>query len=96
MHACMRYYSGPGSKELFDLLEARKADVEAAMRKTPKLVSYTLIRLPDAGVSVTVCHDKASTEESVRLAGAWIKENAKGVKVTAPMVSEGTVIVHAK
>lgn len=96
MHATMRYYAGPGANELFDLLEARKADVEAAMRKTPKLVSYTLIRLPNAGVSITVCHDKAGTDESVRLAGAWIKENASGLKVTPPMVSEGTVIIHAK
>jgi len=96
MHATMRYYSGPGSKELFDLLEARQADIEAAMRKTPKLVSYTLVRLPGSGVSITVCHDKAGTDESIKLAAAWIKENGGGIKVNPPMVSEGTVIVHTK
>jgi hypothetical protein len=96
MHATMRYYSGPGAKELFDLLEARKGEVEAAMGKTPKLVSYTLIRLADAGVSVTVCHDKAGTDESVKLASAWIKENGGGIKANPPMVQEGAVIAHVK
>ena len=96
MHANMRYYSGPGAKELFDLLEARRSEVESAMGKTPKLVSYTLIRLPGAGVSITVCHDKAGCDESVKLAGAWIKENGAALKVNPPMVQEGPVIAHVK
>ena len=96
MHAMMRYYSGAGAKELFDILEAHKASVETAMRKTPKFVTYTLLRLPDAGVSMTVCHDKASCDESAKIAAAWVKEHAPGTKVNAPFVSEGPVIVHAK
>ena len=96
MHATMRYYSGAGAMELADLLEKRKSAVETAMRKTPKFVSYTLIRLPDACVSLTVCQDKAGTDESVKIAAAWIKENGGGLKVNPPMVSEGSVIVQAR
>ena len=44
MHAVVRNYSGAGAKQLFDLLEQRKADVEANLRKVPGLVSYTLLR----------------------------------------------------
>ena len=40
----MRTYSGAGAKELFTLLEQRKAEVEAVMRTVPGLVSYTLVR----------------------------------------------------
>ena len=38
---CMvvRTYYGPGAKDLFDLLENRKAEVEAAIRSVPGLVS---------------------------------------------------------
>jgi hypothetical protein len=32
MHAVVRSYSGPGARELFDLLEARKDDVESVIR----------------------------------------------------------------
>ncbi|SEE71240.1 hypothetical protein SAMN05444161_6819 [Rhizobiales bacterium GAS191] len=32
MHAVVRTYSGKGAKELFDLLEKRKADVENLKR----------------------------------------------------------------
>ena len=96
MHANMRYYSGAGAKELFDMLEARKAGVETAMRKTPNFVSYTLIRLGAGGVSITVCQDKPGTDESVRIAGAWVKENAAGITISPPMVSEGPVILHLR
>ena len=45
MYAVVRTYSGPGAKELFDLLERRKTEVEAVIRSVPGLVSYTLVRL---------------------------------------------------
>jgi len=96
MHATMRYYAGPGAKDLADLLERRKSDVETEMRKTPKFVSYTLVRLAEGCVSTTVCHDKVGTDESAKLASAWIKEHGGGIKVNPPMVSEGTVLVLAK
>ena len=38
MYAVVRTYSGAGAKELFNLLEQRKADVEAVMRAVPGLV----------------------------------------------------------
>jgi hypothetical protein len=71
MYAVVRTYSGPGAKEFFDLLEKRKADVEAVMRSVPGLVSYTLVRSEEGGMAVTVCEDKAGTDESTRLAKEW-------------------------
>ena len=76
MYAVVRTYSGPGAKELFDLLEKRKAEVEAVMRSVPGLVSYTLVRSAEGGMAVTVCEDKAGTDESTRLAKEWIQEHA--------------------
>ena len=32
MHVVSEFYAGPGAKELFDLLDERKADVEALLR----------------------------------------------------------------
>jgi len=54
MQAVIRTYSGKGSKELFDLLEQRKADVESVMRPIKGFVSYTAARSGDGGITVTV------------------------------------------
>jgi hypothetical protein len=96
MHAVVRTYSGSGAKELFDLLEKRKAEVESAMRSVPGLISYTLIRGGDGGASVTVCKDKAGTDKSMATAKEWIQKNAANIGVRPPSVVEGAIIIHAK
>ncbi len=96
MHAVIRSYANAGSKKLFDLLEQRKADVEAEIRKVPGLVSYTLLRTGDGGVSVTVCQDKAGADESVKIARDWVQKNASNVGAHPPAVAEGSVILQIR
>jgi hypothetical protein len=66
------------------------------MRSVKGFVSYTLARSNDGGFSVTVCHDKAGIDESLLKAKDWIAKNAGNAGVTAPKISEGSVIVHLK
>ncbi len=94
MHTVVRAYSGKGAKELFDVLEKSKADVEKTIRSVKGFVGYTLVRTADGGFSVTVCKDKAGTDESLQKARDWISKNAPGTVTTAPQVSEGSVILH--
>jgi hypothetical protein len=96
MHAVVRTYSGAGVKQLFEFMEQRKADIEAVIRKVPGLVSYTMMRSGDGGVSVTVCKDKAGVEESVKVAREWIQKNASNIHANPPVVTEGSVIVQIK
>ena len=77
MHSIARSFSGTGAKEFFDLLEKNKADVEKTMRSVKGLVSYTLVRSEDGGCSVTVCNDKAATDESLVKARDWIEERRR-------------------
>jgi hypothetical protein len=93
MYAVVRTFSGPGAKALFDLLEIRKAEVDVAMRSVPGLVSYTLLRSGDGGVSVTVCHDKKGTDASVLVAREWVQQNLSGFG-WPPIVEEGAVLIH--
>jgi hypothetical protein len=93
MHAVIRTYSGAGAKKLLDLLEERKKDIEALIRPVKGFVSYVLIRSADGGASMTVCQDKAGTDESVRIAGDWIRQNAAGSGASAPTVVEGSVVL---
>ena len=95
MHAVIRNYSGTGAKELFDLLEERKTEVEELIRGVAGFVSYTLIRTDDGGVTVTVCQDKAGTDESLVTARNWISEHASNLGASPPTVSEGSVVVHS-
>ncbi|MDJ0934231.1 MAG: hypothetical protein QNJ06_09400 [Kiloniellales bacterium] len=94
MHAVVRTYSGQGAKELFELLEQRKADVERIIRSVSGLQSYSLIRTAEGGISVTVCQNKSGTDESVRLAAEWVRENASELATEAPDVSDGTVVLQ--
>jgi len=95
MHAVVRTYSGAGAKKLADVLEEHKKDVEKVMHPVKGFTSYTLLRTADGCISVTVCKDKAGTDESLRVAADWIKKNASNTGVSAPMVSEGSIILHS-
>ena len=94
MQVVIRKYSGKGAKELFDVLEKNKAEVESSPRSVKGLVSYTLARSGDGGFSVTVCQDQAGIEESVQKARDWVAKNAGQIGASAPQVSNATVIVH--
>ncbi len=94
MHAVIRTYSGPGAAELIDLLEERKDEVEQLIRAVNGLVSYSLIRSDAGGATVTICQDKAGTDESVRVARDWVLENAADIGAAPPAISEGPVILH--
>jgi restriction endonuclease Mrr len=96
MHAVIRTYSGSGAKELFDLLEERKSEVESLIRSVKGFVSYSLVRTGDGGITITVCQDKAGTDDSVKKAKDWIGKNASDIGASAPKVSEGPAILHLK
>ena len=96
MHAVIRSYSGTGTKELFDILEKNKANVEKLLRGVKGFVSYSLVRTAGGGFSVSVCQDKAGTDESIRVAREWIAKNAGNADTSAPTVTEGTVILQLK
>jgi hypothetical protein len=94
MHAVIRSYSGSGAKELFELMETRKDEVESVIGVVTGFVSYTAVQTDDGGISVTICQNKAGTDESVEAARNWIAEYAADLDTAAPSVSEGSVIVH--
>jgi hypothetical protein len=94
MHAVVRSYSGSGAKELFDLIARRKEDVVALIEGVTGFVSYTVLQTTDGGTTVTVCQDKAGTDESLKRAREWIEANASGMGLGAPTVSEGSVTIQ--
>ena len=93
MYAVVRTYSGQGASEVFDLIAQRQEDVKALLTGVPGFVNYAAVRSSDGGVTVTVCEDKAGTDESSRRAAEWIKENASGT-ASPPAITEGDTVLH--
>ena len=91
MHAVIRTYSGSGASEL---ISERREEAESILRPINGFVSWTLISTEGGCASVTVCQDKAGTDESIQVARNWIQENASELSVDPPSVSEGPVTIH--
>ena len=93
MHAVVRHYSGQGAHQLFDEIEAQLNGLEEAIRSVPGVVTYTLLRTDNGGISIFVCQDKAGADESVRVAHEFIHKIFTG-QANPPVVSEGATILH--
>ncbi len=93
MYAVIRHYTGRGASELFEEIRCMQEEVEGVIRGVPGLVSYTLLRTGDGGISVTVCQDKAGTDESGRVAAEWIRQNSTA-SANPPVISEGDTILQ--
>jgi len=93
MHVVIRTYSGQGASDLFDLLEQREEDVKAVLTGVPGFVSYAAFRTENGGVAVTICQDKAGTDETSRRAAEWVKENVS-TTVDRPAITEGSTVLH--
>lgn len=94
MYLVVRSYAGPGTSELFDLLGERSDEVRELISGVPGFVSYSAARTgADTGVTVTLCQDKAGTDESSRRAAAWVSEHVS-VTGVVPTISEGTTVTQ--
>ena len=87
-HAVIRRYTGEGADELFTALEQREPEIRQVIGTVPGFVSYTAFRTGEGGATVTMCEDKAGTDESSRRATKWVKENIDAT-VDAPAITEG-------
>ncbi len=93
MYAVVRSYSGQGASELFDLLGQREDDVKSLISGVPGFVSYAAFRSGDGGMTVTICQDKAGTDESSRRAADWVKENVSTTG-NPPVITEGSTVLQ--
>jgi hypothetical protein len=92
-HTVIRKYDGDGAGELMDLIEQRSGEVREIISSVPGFVSYAAIRANGGGVTVTVCEDKAGTDESTRRAADWVAENAD-FSVGSPSITEGDAAIE--
>jgi heme-degrading monooxygenase HmoA len=93
MNAVIRHYRG--NSQLFDELERRTDEVEKVIRGVSGFVSYYLVRTEDGGgFTVSVFEDKTGTDESIRVAADWVRQNVPQAAGSPPEVMEGRVVLH--
>lgn len=88
MHVVFRTCSGQGASQLFGRLGQREEDGKALLAGVPGFVSYAAFRTDGGGATVTICQDKAGTDESSRRAAEWVKENVS-TTVEPPAITGG-------
>ncbi len=94
MYVVVRSYTGNGASELFDLLGQRANDVTDLISGVPGFVSYAASQTgAESGFTVTVCQDKAGTDESSRRAAEWIKDNLSSPG-NPPEVTDGSTVLE--
>ena len=87
MHVTLRWYASGSA--LADAMTSKASEVEQLLRAVPGFLSYYAMRDGDTVTSVTVCQDRAGTDESTRVAAEWVKANLKPGSVAPPRISEG-------
>jgi hypothetical protein len=93
MYLVIRTYSGDGATELFELLGQREEDVKNLISGVPGFVSYAALPSNGGGTTLTVCDDKAGTDESSRRAAEWVEQNVN-VTVAPPQIMEGSPVLQ--
>jgi hypothetical protein len=92
MYAVVRRYKG-GSR-IIDEVIRKRSDVERLIRGVPGFVGYYVIKAEDGGATITICEDRAGTQESVRVAADWVRQNVPEAAGSPPEVTEGEVPLH--
>ncbi|MFL5860724.1 MAG: hypothetical protein ACJ780_08090 [Solirubrobacteraceae bacterium] len=93
MYVVIRSYSGQGASELLDALVEREDDVKNLISTVAGFISYSAFRSDSGAQTVTVCEEKAGTDESSRRAAEWVKDNI-AVTVEPPTITEGSTVLH--
>jgi hypothetical protein len=94
MYVVVRRYTGASA--LVDAMTQRQQEVRELISTVPGFRSYYAARTGGGGgvATVTVCDDKAGTDESTRRAGEWVRANVAGGSITPPEVNEGETYIN--
>jgi hypothetical protein len=94
MYLVERRYTGASA--LVDAMVQGEQEVRKLISTVPGFRAYYAARTGGGGAvaTVTVCDDKAGTDESTRRAGEWVRANVSGVSVAPPQVTEGETYIN--
>ena len=91
MYAVIRAYTG--NSDLADKLVEHEEDVRRVISGINGFKAYYLLKLAEGTSTISVFEDQEGAEESNRAAAVWLAENLPDLKVAAPYVTAGNVLI---
>ena len=91
MYAVIRAYTG--NSDLADTLAEHEDDIRRLIGGINGFKAYYLLKLAEGTSTISVFEDQAGAEESSRAAAAWLAENLPDLKVAAPYITAGDVLL---
>jgi hypothetical protein len=91
MYLAIRAYSG--NSDLADKLAEREDEIRQLIGGINGFRAYYLVKLAEGTSTISVFEDQEGAEESSRAAAAWLAENLPEMRVEAPYVTAGDVLV---
>jgi hypothetical protein len=96
MYVVVRNYrTAPGA--VADVLTLVRDGFVPTLRRLPGLVDYYGLGTGDGHVSfITICRDRATAHESVRLAAEFARQRLSKLIPEPPLIAEGEVAIHER
>jgi len=92
MYTVVRRYTR--ASELTDVLLQKQQEVMDLISNIPGFKAYYVFRTDWGDVAtITICEDKAGTDESIRRAALWVRNNLTAARTGAPEIIEGEIIL---
>jgi hypothetical protein len=92
MHVVVRRWHNAAA--LAEALTSRSQEVEELISGVPGFVAYYAVRNGAEVTTITVCNDRAGTQESTRRAGEWVKQNVSESPPGTPVIIEGETFLQ--
>jgi len=95
MHAVIRRYNTAqgAAAEIADRVNAEFVPI---INQAPGFIAYYVVESGDGTLlSVSVFEDRAGSDESTKVATAWVRQNLGHKITTAPIITSGTVVAHS-
>lgn len=90
MHATIRLYLGMAGQS--GRFAAHRVELEKLMESVPGLLSFHLIEITEGVATVTVCRDRAGSDEAARRLLRWTDDRVPDLAHREPLVVVGDVI----
>jgi len=91
MYAVIRAYTG--NADLAETLAEHEEDIRQVIGGINGFKAYYVLKLAEGTSTVSVFEGREAAEESNRVAAAWLAENLPDLKVAAPYVTAGDVVL---
>lgn len=92
MYVVVRRYAGASA--LIDAMRQGEQEVRDLIRTVPGFRAYYALQTGGGGVTtITVCDGKVGTDESIRRAADWVRQNVTGATIGPPEITEGEAYI---